>query len=138
MTKDQGSILLRAQHADHPFRIAVHRVLQIRNNNLHGILLECYNAVLRIARWVTPAHLRHDRQPGVGPMVVMWCKVCGALLGVREPLPEWTSDRNNLCPACSEKACPACREKASGKPTTDNLPASGDTADDVPARPTDA
>ena len=69
-------------------------------------------------------------------MVVMWCKVCGALLGVREPLLEWTSDRNNLCPACSEKVCPACREKAGGKPTTDNLPASGDTADDVPARPT--
>ena len=36
--------------------------------------------------------------------MVMWCKNCGALLGVCEPLTDWSSDRTGLCPRCSDLA----------------------------------
>ena len=35
--------------------------------------------------------------------MVLWCKTCGALLGLREPLTIWSTDRNGLCAACLEK-----------------------------------
>jgi hypothetical protein len=35
-------------------------------------------------------------------MVVMWCKSCGALMGVREPMSDWSPDRTGLCPACAK------------------------------------
>jgi hypothetical protein len=34
-------------------------------------------------------------------MVVMWCRSCGALLGLRRPFYKWTEDRDGLCPLCS-------------------------------------
>lgn len=34
-------------------------------------------------------------------MVVMWCRACGALLGLRRPFTEWTQDRDGLCPVCT-------------------------------------
>jgi hypothetical protein len=33
-------------------------------------------------------------------MVVMWCRECGALLGVREPVTDWSSDETVVCPEC--------------------------------------
>lgn len=41
--------------------------------------------------------------------MVVWCRVCGALMGVREPYTNWTVDRNALCAICAtrEKIIPA-------------------------------
>jgi hypothetical protein len=34
--------------------------------------------------------------------MVLWCRHCGALIGVRPPLEDWTVDRNCLCAHCVE------------------------------------
>lgn len=36
--------------------------------------------------------------------MVIWCKECGAFMGLREPLNDWTTDRCGLCVDCSDKA----------------------------------
>lgn len=33
--------------------------------------------------------------------MVLWCKGCGALMGVREPFHDWKVDRNSLCRFCA-------------------------------------
>jgi hypothetical protein len=35
--------------------------------------------------------------------MVIWCKTCGAFLGLREPFDDWTTDRNVLCHHCAPK-----------------------------------
>lgn len=35
--------------------------------------------------------------------MVLWCKSCGAFLGMREPNTDWTDDRTTLCSACTGK-----------------------------------
>ena len=35
--------------------------------------------------------------------MVLWCRDCNALLGVREPISNWATDRNSLCAACVEE-----------------------------------
>lgn len=35
--------------------------------------------------------------------MVLWCKSCNALLGIREPITNWSTDRTGICPACLEK-----------------------------------
>jgi hypothetical protein len=35
--------------------------------------------------------------------MVLWCRVCGALMGPREPLSDWSTVRTGMCQACSEK-----------------------------------
>jgi hypothetical protein len=35
--------------------------------------------------------------------MVMWCRICGMMLGVREPYADWSVDRNTLCPICAER-----------------------------------
>ena len=35
--------------------------------------------------------------------MVLWCRCCGAFLGLRYPYTDWTVDRDSLCPACAEK-----------------------------------
>lgn len=35
--------------------------------------------------------------------MVLWCRCCGALMGVRYPYTDWTVDRDSLCPACAEE-----------------------------------
>jgi hypothetical protein len=34
-------------------------------------------------------------------MVVLWCRSCGALIGIQQPFADWTTDRKGLCPACA-------------------------------------
>ena len=34
--------------------------------------------------------------------MVLWCNNCGALMGVREPLSDWTVDRNAICLICAD------------------------------------
>lgn len=34
-------------------------------------------------------------------MVVMWCRKCGALIGLREPFVDWSTDATGLCPPCA-------------------------------------
>jgi hypothetical protein len=34
--------------------------------------------------------------------MVAWCKKCGALMGLREPLTDWSTDSSGLCPSCAE------------------------------------
>jgi hypothetical protein len=36
-------------------------------------------------------------------MAALWSKACGALMGMREPFSDWSTDRTGLCPACAEK-----------------------------------
>jgi hypothetical protein len=79
------------------------------------------------------------------PMVVMWCRECGALLGVCEPHNDWSTVRDGLCPACAERnpTNPATTQRESEKAaeTVDDLPTeqrkSGQTADTVDDLPTD-
>ena len=33
--------------------------------------------------------------------MVLWCKACGAFMGLREPFQDWTTDRNTLCKYCA-------------------------------------
>lgn len=35
--------------------------------------------------------------------MVLWCRNCNALLGLREPLTDWSTDRTGLCPICLDK-----------------------------------
>ena len=35
--------------------------------------------------------------------MVVWCRICGALMGVREPYTNWAVDRNALCPVCATR-----------------------------------
>jgi hypothetical protein len=35
--------------------------------------------------------------------MVRWCKYCNALLGLYEPITNWSSDHNGLCQDCREK-----------------------------------
>ena len=32
--------------------------------------------------------------------MVLWCKKCEAFMGVREPITDWTVDRQKFCPYC--------------------------------------
>jgi len=32
--------------------------------------------------------------------MVLWCK-CGAFMGLREPLKNWSADRTGICPQCA-------------------------------------
>lgn len=35
--------------------------------------------------------------------MVLWCKQCGAYLGLIEPVTDWTVNRNALCLRCAKK-----------------------------------
>jgi hypothetical protein len=35
--------------------------------------------------------------------MVLWCWLCGASIGLRPPLEDWTVDRNGVCPSCTER-----------------------------------
>ncbi len=35
--------------------------------------------------------------------MVIWCKQCGAFMGLRIPLADWTTDREATCARCAEK-----------------------------------
>jgi hypothetical protein len=65
-------------------------------------------------------------------MAVMWCKDCGALLGVREPVSDWSSDRTGLCSTCLGRSV---EREAKGVKTED--PPTGDTVDNLPSQTMD-
>lgn len=35
--------------------------------------------------------------------MVLWCKNCGALVGLKEPLHDWSTDRTAVCVECAKK-----------------------------------
>ena len=35
--------------------------------------------------------------------MVIWCRSCGALMGIHEPYIDWRVDRNALCPLCAAR-----------------------------------
>lgn len=35
--------------------------------------------------------------------MVIWCRICGALMGIREPYTNWAVDRNAMCPLCADQ-----------------------------------
>lgn len=37
--------------------------------------------------------------------MVLWCRCCGALIGVRYPYTDWTVDRDSVCKSCAEREC---------------------------------
>jgi hypothetical protein len=73
-------------------------------------------------------------------MVVMWCKNCGALLGLREPLADWSTERTGFCRGCAEyekghgiKETDAVNDGAAN--IADDIDVSGATDDRPPAFP---
>ena len=51
----------------------------------------------------------------------LWCK-CGAFMGLREPLDDWTVERTGICPDCAREALGATLAKKvhpSAQPTAD-------------------
>jgi hypothetical protein len=61
-------------------------------------------------------------------MVVMWCKNCGALLGPRHPLVDWsTEERTGFCQNCERN--PALRDRIEQALAAGD--AAGTTADDI-------
>lgn len=39
--------------------------------------------------------------------MVHWCKKCGALIGLQDPLTDWSVDRTTVCRDCVEKEAQA-------------------------------
>ena len=35
--------------------------------------------------------------------MVLWCKKCNALIGVRDPVTNWATDRTTICAVCLQK-----------------------------------
>jgi hypothetical protein len=35
--------------------------------------------------------------------MVLWCKACNALMGVRDATTDWTFERTSTCPACLQE-----------------------------------
>lgn len=62
-------------------------------------------------------------------MVVMWCRAFGALLGVRTPLQDWSSDHAGLCSRCVQQGDPQKTndqtDEMKALDTTDDLPSDG-------------
>jgi hypothetical protein len=67
-------------------------------------------------------------------MVVMWCKECGALIGLRQPLVEWSTDRTVSCKSCGGSSHELTQSSTAESPAADN--ATGKTADDIKASET--
>jgi hypothetical protein len=63
-------------------------------------------------------------------MVVMWCKNCGALLGLRHPLVDWSTERTEFCRSCAEGNTDIGQQSDA---TPDAGDASSTTADDIAA-----
>jgi len=36
--------------------------------------------------------------------MILWCRKCGAYMGLREPLNDWSTDRDCVCEACTDRA----------------------------------
>ena len=34
--------------------------------------------------------------------MVLWCRKCNALLGLREPITNWSTDKTGICQTCLE------------------------------------
>jgi hypothetical protein len=66
--------------------------------------------------------------------MVIWCKSCNALLGLREPFANWSTDRNGLCPACVKKEMDLKRLHPEND-TAENAPLPPDPAGDTRAGP---
>lgn len=49
-------------------------------------------------------------------MVMYWCRTCGAVIGLREPLTDWTIDRSQLCQTCKDKLSSASEDRSGEKP----------------------
>jgi len=56
--------------------------------------------------------------------MIVWCKICGALIGLREPLNDWSIDRNGICPACAEKMEAAQSSEVNIAPKSNGTPES--------------
>jgi hypothetical protein len=66
-------------------------------------------------------------------MVVMWCNGCGALLGLREPIADWTTERTGFCVNCAERNTTF---KGRIEETNNADEATAKTADDIKASET--
>jgi hypothetical protein len=53
--------------------------------------------------------------------MVLWCRSCGALIGLRPPIYDWTVDRNRSCVYCASSEPPAVEKT---KPLTEEETAS--------------
>jgi hypothetical protein len=48
----------------------------------------------------------------------MWCRQCGALIGLRQPLEDWSTERTGVCPTCAVNMMRS-RETQQDLPITD-------------------
>ncbi len=67
-------------------------------------------------------------------MVVMWCNGCGALLGLREPIADWNTERTGFCVNCAERNNKTFKRRIEETNNADE--AAANTADDVKASQT--
>ena len=63
--------------------------------------------------------------------MVFWCKSCNALIGLREPFFNWSTDRNGLCADCLKKATDISTLSPEND-TAENTPLQNDTAENTP------
>jgi hypothetical protein len=61
--------------------------------------------------------------------MVFWCGKCGRFIGLREPLTDWTVNRNSLCSRCAEDV--DLSTEADSLPVSDGDP--GPALDEAPA-----
>jgi hypothetical protein len=46
--------------------------------------------------------------------MALWCMRCGAFMGLREPIHDWSTDRTGLCVHCSENEMQSVVQEAKG------------------------
>ena len=59
-----------------------------------------------------------------GEYMVVWCRACGGLMGLREPYTDWSVDRNAICPVCAEQEKLVTIEQISETSNSDEGPIS--------------
>ena len=62
--------------------------------------------------------------------MVLWCRSCNALIGVREPISNWATDRTGICALCLEKEVDITKYQLLNDVADKHLPPEG------PTRPT--
>lgn len=72
--------------------------------------------------------------PLFGAIMVLWCKNCGALMGLREPFEDWTVDKNSLCRFCAPITVAVLEKITETKP---NDTATNHDTIETPALPTE-
>jgi hypothetical protein len=66
--------------------------------------------------------------------MVLWCKICNALIGLREPITDWSTDRTGYCAECLQKTMETTKHHPENE-TAENTPLPADPASDATPDP---